>query len=275
MLDILPRDVWPVWLGKAESYTAEIKAILRPFEDGGSWTMTEQAPARAAKAKSRIFNRCCSDFRSKQKYDGICNPNALVRGCVQRYNSSVHIVYGMIDPRTDAIFYIGQSSDFPARKSAHLEGSDQLSGYAVKQMKLNGFVPLFVVLERAKTKGEALSAEIFWIEIMKARGAALLNAQGVGGYVERGKVRKAMAEKLEMMEQSKVASKAMQRATLEDVANGRSVRTFEEWSALEIRRLKGMAKANMSVSAMADALERAPEAIRRKCQELGLSRIGD
>ena len=33
---------------------------------------------------------------------------------------------------------------------------------------------------------------------MKARGAALLNAQDVGGYVERGKVRKAMAGKFEM-----------------------------------------------------------------------------
>ena len=141
-------------------------------------------------------------------------------------------------------------------------------------MKLNGFVPLFVVLERVRTKGETLSAEIFWIEIMKTRGAALLNAQSMDGYVERGKVRKAMAGKLEMMEQSKVASKAMQSATLEDVANGRSARTLDEWSPLEIRRLKGMAKANMSVSAMTDALERAPEAIRRKCQELGLRRTG-
>lgn len=73
------------------------------------------------------------------------------------------VVYGIIDPRTDAIFYIGQSSDFVARKCAHLEGSDQLSGFVVKQVKLNGFLPLFVVLERVKTKAEALSAEIFWI----------------------------------------------------------------------------------------------------------------
>jgi hypothetical protein len=87
----------------------------------------------------------------------------------------------MIDPRSDAVFYIGQSSDFVARKAADLEGSDQLSGFAVKQMKLNEFVPLFVVLERVRTKAEALSAEIFWIELMKARGAELLNAQGVGG----------------------------------------------------------------------------------------------
>ena len=64
----------------------------------------------------------------------------------------MYVIYGMIDPRTDAVFYIGQSSDFAARKAAHLEGSDQLSGFAVKQMKLNGFVPLFVVLERVRTK---------------------------------------------------------------------------------------------------------------------------
>jgi hypothetical protein len=32
--------------------------------------------------------------------------------------------------------------------TSHLEGSDQLSGYAVKQLKLNGVVLLFVALER-------------------------------------------------------------------------------------------------------------------------------
>ena len=83
------------------------------------------------------------------------------------------------------------------------------------------------------------------------------------------------AGKLEMMERSKATGTAMYGASLEDVANGRSARTLEKWSAREIRRLKGTAKANMSLSAMADALERAPEAIRRKCQDLGLRRIGD
>ncbi len=185
------------------------------------------------------------------------------------------VVYGIIDPRTDAIFYIGQSSDFVARKCAHLEGSDQLSGFVVKQVKLNGFLPLFVVLERVKTKAEALSAEIFWIELMKARGAALLNAQGVGGYVERDRVRESLAGQLGVMKRAKSAGESGDRGvSLEDIANGRSVRTREDWTAHELSRLKGMTKARMNVSAIADALERAPSEIRRKCKVLGLRLVG-
>lgn len=183
----------------------------------------------------------------------------------------MYVVYGIIDPRSDAIFYIGQSSDFAARKAAHLDGSDQLSGYAVKQMKLNGFVPLFVVLERARTMAEALSAEIFWIELMKARGAELLNAQGVGGYVERGRRRKRLAVELQKMGLAKAAGgEGSGRATIEDIANGRSVRTREAWSKLEDRRLMGMVKSRMSLAAMADALERTPAEVRSRIKALGL-----
>lgn len=67
----------------------------------------------------------------------------------------MYVIYGMIDPRTDAVFYIGQSSDFAARKAAHLEGSDQLSGFAVKQMKLNGLVLHAVPAIRIPGRGGA------------------------------------------------------------------------------------------------------------------------
>ena len=180
----------------------------------------------------------------------------------------------MIDPRNDAVFYIGQSSDFAARKAAHIEGSDQLSGFAVKQMKLNGFVPLFVILERMTTKAEALSAEIFWIELMKARGAELLNAQGVGGYVERGRLRRNFAGALAIMQAAKTEGARQRTATLEYIANGRSVRTLEDWDTREIARLKGMVRAKMNVPAICDVLERAPEAILGKCKELGLRPVG-
>ena len=36
----------PVWLGETEAQPDEVKAVLRTFEDGGNWTMTEQAPSR-------------------------------------------------------------------------------------------------------------------------------------------------------------------------------------------------------------------------------------
>jgi putative SOS response-associated peptidase YedK len=43
---ILPRDAWPLWLGEREAPLAEVKALLETYDDGGSWTMTEQASSK-------------------------------------------------------------------------------------------------------------------------------------------------------------------------------------------------------------------------------------
>ncbi len=71
-----------------------------------------------------------------------------------------HCVYALVDPRSDRIFYIGQTSDLARRRAEHLEGSDQISGVLVRQIKLAGFLPLIIVLERTATMAAALSAEI-------------------------------------------------------------------------------------------------------------------
>jgi putative SOS response-associated peptidase YedK len=44
---ILPREAWPMWIGETDASLADVKAVLQTFEDGGNWTMTEQAPTRA------------------------------------------------------------------------------------------------------------------------------------------------------------------------------------------------------------------------------------
>lgn len=175
-----------------------------------------------------------------------------------------YCIYAIIDPRDDGIFYIGQTSSFAARKAQHVEGTDQLSGYLVKQMKLNGYVPLFTVLERTKTKAAALAGEIFWIEMFRTRGARLLNSQAVGGFVGRGKKREELSSGLDKMASSRMSS-------LEDIANGRSARERDAWTPLEIRRLIGMKTSKMSVEAMADALERTPQSIKSKLKYLRLT----
>jgi putative SOS response-associated peptidase YedK len=43
---ILPREAWPIWLGETGASLDEVKAVLRTYEDGGNWTMTEQQPTR-------------------------------------------------------------------------------------------------------------------------------------------------------------------------------------------------------------------------------------
>jgi putative SOS response-associated peptidase YedK len=47
---ILRPEDWATWLGETDASPAGVKAVLRTFEDGGNWTMTEQEPARKAKS---------------------------------------------------------------------------------------------------------------------------------------------------------------------------------------------------------------------------------
>lgn len=170
-----------------------------------------------------------------------------------------HCVYALIDPRSDGIFYIGQTSDLARRRAEHLEGTDQLSGLVVRQIRLAGFLPLIVVVERCPSMDAALRAEIFWIELARSRGMALLNAQVVGGAVDRRTARCELNNALAVMVGEKADVPDLVR-----IANGRPCRAGTAWSAPERRRLAGMRKANMSLEAMADALERLPGEIRRE-----------
>lgn len=183
----------------------------------------------------------------------------------RRYTSRVkHCVYALIDPRSDGVFYIGQTSDLPRRRGEHLEGTDQLSGLVVRQIRLAGFLPLIVVLERCESLDGALRAEIFWIELARTRGMSLLNAQAVGGAVKRHAARHALSSTLETMAGEKADAPDLAR-----IANGRPRRAGAAWSAAERRRLAGMGKANMSAEAMADALERLPGEIRGELGRAG------
>lgn len=48
---ILPREAWPMWLGEIDCSLDDVKALLRTYEDGGAWTMTEQEPTRPVRAR--------------------------------------------------------------------------------------------------------------------------------------------------------------------------------------------------------------------------------
>ncbi|MBY0561975.1 MAG: SOS response-associated peptidase [Hyphomicrobium sp.] len=48
---ILRPEDRATWLGEKDASPADVKAVLRTFEDDGCWTMTEQAPTRKAKSK--------------------------------------------------------------------------------------------------------------------------------------------------------------------------------------------------------------------------------
>lgn len=50
---ILKPDDWAIWLGETGAPPSEVKAVLRAFEDGGNWTMTEQEPPRKTKPQKK------------------------------------------------------------------------------------------------------------------------------------------------------------------------------------------------------------------------------
>lgn len=50
---ILRPEDWEVWLGEREGGPADVKMVLRTFEDGGNWTMTEQAHTKKAKTAKK------------------------------------------------------------------------------------------------------------------------------------------------------------------------------------------------------------------------------
>jgi len=177
-----------------------------------------------------------------------------------------YCIYALVDPRTDELFYIGQTSHLSRRRTEHLDGTDQLSGVRVAQIKVAGFLPYVIVLERRTDMASALSAEVFWIELALSRGMTLLNAQGVGGHVARRRERRSLHADLDAMTSAKRDA-----GTLATIANGRSLRMGETWSDQELRRLAGMVRAGMSREAMADALGRSPGDI---CRRLDLESRG-
>ena len=173
-------------------------------------------------------------------------------------------IYAIIDPRSDQVFYIGETGDFAKRKRQHLKGTDQISGLIVKQIKQNGFVPLFTVLERHDNEETALRAEIFWIETMLARGMELVNSQAFSGYQERRAKRSKETATLNTMK------------TLRKVANGRkSKRTrprpdpvaCDGWSPSETKRLAGMQKNGIEMAGMMKMLGRGADEIRAKLSQ--------
>lgn len=53
---ILAREAWAAWLGETDAPIAYVKALLRTYDDGGTWTLTEQSPAKPRPAKAAKAN---------------------------------------------------------------------------------------------------------------------------------------------------------------------------------------------------------------------------
>lgn len=50
---ILRQEDWPTWLGETDAALAEVKALLKTFDDEGAWDLSEQASAKSSKPKPK------------------------------------------------------------------------------------------------------------------------------------------------------------------------------------------------------------------------------
>lgn len=182
------------------------------------------------------------------------------------------LVYGIIDPRSDALFYIGQTRCFARRRSEHLEGTDQISGLVIRQIQEAGFLPHFLVLERHDNEETALRAEIYWIETLLARGIELTNAQAFEGFNDRKNKRRTEQKKLSDMQRlrSVANGRTSKRTATKRTAPAKKPTDKALWQPAEIKRLKGMQSAGMSVSGMVKLLGRPEKEIRAKLADHGL-----
>jgi putative SOS response-associated peptidase YedK len=48
---VLPRETWATWLGEMDASPAEVKDLLRTYEDGGNWMMMEQVSNRSPRTR--------------------------------------------------------------------------------------------------------------------------------------------------------------------------------------------------------------------------------
>lgn len=104
-------------------------------------------------------------------------------------NPVVNIVYGLLDPDTLEIRYVGKTSNPERRYLEHVAPSRTKSktyrGSWLKSLFLQNKRPGFVILERNVT--DANEAEMRWIRNLKSLGARLVNGTEGGDGWELGK----------------------------------------------------------------------------------------
>ena len=100
-------------------------------------------------------------------------------------------IYGLVDPRTQLIRYVGQSGVGMARPRSHgapatLARNKQHSGNWIREVQAKGLTYEIVVLEQT-VKEELDSVEVWWIAYGRALGWPLTN-HSIGGKGSRGRV---------------------------------------------------------------------------------------
>lgn len=86
-------------------------------------------------------------------------------------------IYGLADPRTSKIRYIGRSVGVNRRLGEHInEVLRTTKGRWIEELRAEGIPPTIFILEEVENDGDALAREAWWIEFGRSRGWPLTNS---------------------------------------------------------------------------------------------------
>ena len=188
-----------------------------------------------------------------------------------------YCVYVLADPETGDVFYVGETNNFERRKSQHLEGSDQLSGFKVKALLAERKIPIVQVIEHCHSDEAALMAEISWIRHFLKIGAPLLNSQSFDSAHDRQAAHRGMKSVLDQVTGGKYGKDG-----LRHVANGRTYHNQGQkhatgnpvtqvkgpFSPFETERLREMHRKRMQHADMARVLNRDIKDVRSQLKRM-------
>lgn len=95
-----------------------------------------------------------------------------------------YVTYGIRYPEGGDFFYVGQTSNFPARRKAHLRLAKKRPNYGagfeniksrMYDLLSEGLVPEIDILEVCPDEAASLASETRWVETLARSGHPLLN----------------------------------------------------------------------------------------------------
>src|SRR3990167_2619318 len=107
-------------------------------------------------------------------------------------------IYGLCDPITQQLRYVGKTNNLKKRLWTHLRSMEKSHLYSwIKSLKNRGLTPEIFIIERTLSSAWR-EAEMFWISYFRAIGADLTNQLdgGLGGAVRGRTISKETRKKI-------------------------------------------------------------------------------
>ncbi len=120
---------------------------------------------------------------------------------------SKYLIYGLVDPKSNELRYVGRSSSGLNRPRMHsrpssLKANRDYCHFWVEALLKNGLTPEILVLEQFESSADVNDrlndAEVFWIAYFRYIGARLTNMTTGGGHpvvCEESRIKQSMARK--------------------------------------------------------------------------------